>query len=111
MPIVHAMKRPDLFDAVVCREDAAAKPDPAPVRAALARLGVGRAWMVGDTPGDVVAARGARVVPIGVLAPEGDRGATPGSVRAYETALSRAGAARVLGRTLELDELLEEVQR
>jgi len=46
----------DLFQAVVCMEDAARKPDPAPVRLALARLGVRRAWMIGNTPDDVRAA-------------------------------------------------------
>ncbi len=56
----------DVFDAVVCREDAALKPDPAPVRLALERLGVRTAWMLGDTPDDHDAARGAGVLPIAV---------------------------------------------
>ncbi len=40
-------------------EDATPKPDPAPVRLALERLGVATAWMLGDTPDDLAAARGA----------------------------------------------------
>ena len=82
------------FETVVCMEDGPAKPDPAPVRLALSRLGAARAWMVGDTPDDVRAARAAGVVPLGVLAP-GDTDPEP---------LSRAGAARVLP---SLDALLE----
>ncbi|MEZ4239515.1 MAG: aminotransferase class I/II-fold pyridoxal phosphate-dependent enzyme [Myxococcota bacterium] len=79
-------------DVLVCREDAPLKPDPAPVRLALARLGVQRAWMVGDTVDDVRAARAAGVVPLGVLAP----GCVDGG------ALLRAGAARIVA----LDDLV-----
>jgi HAD superfamily hydrolase (TIGR01549 family) len=61
----------DCFDVVVCREDAALKPDPAPVQLALQRLAVRTAWMLGDTVDDVRAAQGALVLPIGVLA-DGD---------------------------------------
>ncbi len=89
----------DLFQAVVCMEDAARKPDPAPVRLALARLGVRRAWMVGNTPDDVRAAAGADVVPLGVVAPGDDRSATA-------AALADAGAARVLDQVADLEELL-----
>ena len=77
-----------LVRALVCMEDAEAKPSPAPVRLALERLGVERAWMVGDTPDDMEAARLAGVVPVGVIAPGDDGGASRG-------ALERAGAARV----------------
>lgn len=84
------------FDAVVCMEDGPAKPDPAPVARALARLGVQRAWMVGDTPDDLCAARAAGVVPLGILAP-GDAAPEP---------LFRAGAARVLPSLSSLLELL-----
>lgn len=89
----------EAFDALVCREDAPLKPDPAPVRLALERLEVSSAWMLGDTPDDLASARGAGVVPIGVVPPGAD---TP---RVRET-LERAGAARVLDRTLELEDLL-----
>jgi phosphoglycolate phosphatase-like HAD superfamily hydrolase len=81
-----------LFTGVICREDAPLKPDPAPVRAALESLNVSGAWMVGDTPDDITAARAAEVVPIGILAP-GERDGT---------ALRAAGAARVLNRIEEL---------
>ncbi|MFN7671683.1 MAG: aminotransferase class I/II-fold pyridoxal phosphate-dependent enzyme [Planctomycetota bacterium] len=87
------------FDAVVCREDAALKPDPAPVRLALRRLGVDGGWMLGDTVDDVAAARAAGVVPIGVVAPGDDQ------ERAQAT-LAGAGAARVLLRAEELGGLL-----
>jgi HAD superfamily hydrolase (TIGR01548 family) len=56
----------DLFDVVVCMEDAPAKPRPEPVTLALARLGVTTGWMVGDTPDDARAARAAGAVPLGV---------------------------------------------
>lgn len=78
-----------LFAAVVAREDAPLKPDPAPVLAALAAVGCDRAWMLGDSPDDVVAARRAGVVPIGVVAP----GEPESESRAT---LRRAGAALVV---------------
>lgn len=78
----------DCFQALICMEDAPAKPDPAPVRAALTALGVTRAWLVGDTPDDIRAARAAGVVPLGICAPGEDSAA----------ALSAAGAARILDR-------------
>lgn len=79
----------DLFDSVVCREDAALKPDPEPVRLALRQLGVTSAWMLGDTVDDLVAARGASVVPIGV-----------------GSELDPSRAARVLATAEALEELL-----
>lgn len=88
-----------LFRAVVCMEDAPRKPDPAPVRLALARLGVRRAWMVGNTPDDIRAAACASVVPIGIVAPGDDLTATT-------AALNDAGAARVLDDVADLEELL-----
>jgi histidinol-phosphate aminotransferase len=87
----------DLFSAVVTRDDGPCKPDPFPVLEALRRLDVTDAWMVGDTPDDVRAARGAAVVPIGIVAPGDDASATT-------SALLTAGAGRVLA---SLDELLE----
>ncbi|HWC73077.1 MAG TPA: aminotransferase class I/II-fold pyridoxal phosphate-dependent enzyme [Gemmatimonadales bacterium] len=88
-----------LFSAVVSMEDAPRKPDPAPVRLALIRLGVRRAWMIGNTPDDVRAARGASVMPLGVVAPGDDLPATA-------AALLDAGAARVLEQVVDLEELL-----
>jgi len=96
---LERMKIADLFRAVVCMEDAARKPDPAPVRLALERLRVRRAWMVGNTPDDIRAAAGAGVVPLGVVAPGDDLTATA-------AALTDAGAARVLDRVADLEELL-----
>lgn len=87
------------FDAVICAEDAPLKPDPAPVRLALERLGVKTAWMIGDTPDDVRAAAGAGVVPLGILAPSSDAGRTP-------PALREAGAALILDDLSMIEELL-----
>lgn len=52
---------------VVGSEDRPCKPDPYPVRRALQQLGKQTAWMLGDNPSDVTAARGADVVPFAVL--------------------------------------------
>ena len=88
-----------IFSAVVVLDDAPSKPDPAPVHLAMDRLGVRHAWMVGDTPDDVRAARAAGVLPLGVVAPGDDHGvASP--------ALAGAGAARILDTLDELKELL-----
>jgi histidinol-phosphate aminotransferase len=86
----------DRLSSLVCLEDAPLKPDPRPVRLALKQLGIERAWMIGDTPDDLTAARLAGVLPLGVLAPEGG---DPG-------ALTDAGAARVLSKLDELQELI-----
>jgi len=89
----------DRFRELVTMEDAPGKPDPAPVRVALERLGVERAWMVGDTPDDVTAARAAAVLPVGILAPGDDESD-------MERAMGSAGAARVLRSLEELEDLL-----
>lgn len=83
-----------LFTVVITREDAPSKPDPAPVRAALERLGVTRAWMAGDTRDDLEAARRAGVLPLAVTVPGDD----PGVLGA---------AARVIGSIQELEEVLD----
>lgn len=85
----------DVFTAVVCMEDAPLKPDPAPVRLLMERMGVSRAWLLGDTPDDIRAARAAGVLPLGVLAP-GDREAG---------VLTSAGAARVFDEPVGWEEL------
>lgn len=74
---------------VVGVEDAAPKPDPAPVRLAMRRLGAATAWMVGDNPSDVLAARGAGVLPL-AIAPRGLGAAD------HAAALREAGAARLV---------------
>ena len=87
------------FRAVICREDAPLKPDPAPVRLALQKLSVRRAWLIGDASDDLRAARAAGVVPVGFL---------PAYARsdAAVAALHQAGAARVLTSLDELKEIL-----
>ena len=82
---------------LVTRDDAPLKPDPKPILVALERLGVDRAWMIGDTVDDMIAARRAGVLPIGVVAPGTD-------ARTSKAALE--GAAAVLDRTTELEEIL-----
>ena len=88
-----------LFSAVVCMEDAPSKPNPAPVALALERLGVATAWMVGDTPDDLRAARGAGVLPIGVTASGDDR-------ETASAVLKSVGAAEVLGEPKDIEELM-----
>jgi phosphoglycolate phosphatase-like HAD superfamily hydrolase len=85
------------ISALVTREDGPLKPDPAPVTSALQRLGVTRAWMLGDTPDDLAAARAAGVVPIGVIAP----GDSPARARKRLRL-----AATILDKTTDLEGLL-----
>ncbi len=96
---LHAHQLEGLFRVMVCMHDATPKPDPAPVRLALARLGVERAWLVGDTADDQRAARGAGVVPIAVTAPGDD-------LEVVGPGLLRAGAARVIEHLGLLQEML-----
>jgi histidinol-phosphate aminotransferase len=86
----------DLFSVVTCREDAPLKPNPAPVRLTLDRLGVTRAFLVGDTPDDVRAALAAGVLPLAFCP------TAPGS----KDALLRAGAAVALASADELTGVL-----
>jgi histidinol-phosphate aminotransferase len=88
-----------LFSTVVCMEDAPAKPDPAPVRLALERIGASTAWMVGDTPDDLRAARGAGVLPIAIPAVGDDPAAAA-------TTLVEEGAAWVLDELNDLEEMV-----
>jgi HAD superfamily hydrolase (TIGR01548 family) len=88
-----------LLSALTCMEDGPVKPDPSPVRHALKRLGVDRAWMVGDTPDDARAALGAAVLPFGVVAPGDDPVRT-------RNALLASGAIRVLDSITDLESLL-----
>jgi len=89
----------DLFGAVITMDDGPLKPDPTPCRMALEALGVKRAWMVGDTPDDMRSARGAGVLPLGVIAPADDPSIAT-------DALIQSGAGRVLGSLDDLKELL-----
>jgi histidinol-phosphate aminotransferase len=88
----------EYFTALVTMEDGPAKPDPAPVLLALEQLGTGHAWMLGDTPDDVVSARTAGVLPLGVVA--------PGDPEETAPALLAAGAARVLINVGQLEGVL-----
>ena len=89
----------DLFLSSHCAEDGPGKPDPAPVRLALQRLGVTSAWMLGDNPGDVQAARGAGVVPL-AIAPHGI------GAEAHAERLRAAGAARLVAGPADVAALL-----
>ena len=75
--------------AIVGSEERPCKPDPHPVHVALQQLGVRTAWMLGDNPSDVLAARGAGVVPLAIL----PRGAV---ADAHMDRLRSAGAVRLL---------------
>ncbi len=92
------------FRAMVCMEDGPAKPDPAPVRLLLERLGVSRAWLVGDTPDDMRAALSAGVVPFGIVA-RGDA-VNQAGIDQMTAALHQAGAVRVLDAVAQLEQLL-----
>jgi HAD superfamily hydrolase (TIGR01548 family) len=96
---LHEQAIAGLFSVVVCMEDAPSKPDPAPVASALRQLGVSTAWMVGDTPDDLRAAREAGVLPIGVGAAGDDR-------KRATKMLTAAGAALVLKEPSDIEELL-----
>lgn len=85
------------FDVLLSRDDGPPKPDPAQVRLALARVGVGArdALVVGDHPFDMQSARGAGVRGVGVLTGSGTR-----------EELLREGAAWVLDDVPALRSLL-----
>lgn len=90
----------DRFEVTVVMGETAPKPDPAPVRLALQRLRLHRAWMFGDTVDDIRAARAAGVVPIGIVAPGED-------VAVATERLLRAGAAKVFANPFEALHTLE----
>jgi len=91
-----------LVETAVCMEDAEQKPSPEPVELLGERMGVDRAWMVGDTPDDARAARAAErvdVLPFGMVAPGEDE-------ETMRPALIEAGCARILGDLDELEDRL-----
>ena len=90
----------DIFYTVICLDDASPKPSPEPVKKALANFRVKRAWMIGDNPDDIQAARNANVLPLGIVAPGVDN-------EIMGTALLKAGAAKILNSIEELKELLK----
>ncbi len=89
----------DLFTCVICLEDGPRKPDPAPVHLALQKLGIEQAWMIGDAPDDIAAARAAKVLPLGIVAPGDDRESTA-------RLLTQTGAARVFEKASDIEEVL-----
>lgn len=66
-------------------------------------LGVKRAWMIGDTPDDIIAATGACVVGIGALYSPGANDA------AMVRTLMAVGALRVTEDATQLTQLLTQV--
>jgi len=92
----------EFFSAVVTMEDAPAKPNPAPVKAAMNILGVSRAWMIGDAPDDIAAARAAGVMPVG--------GAFVGENKdALAMKLQKAGAGLTLTDYHSLEEWIDDI--
>ena len=92
------------FDVVVCKEDAPHKPNPTPVEMALEQLGCERGWLLGDTPDDIVAARRAGVLPLGVVPPGVD-------AEAHTDTLLNSGAARVFNADETLiDQLVSQLR-
>jgi phosphoglycolate phosphatase-like HAD superfamily hydrolase len=88
--------------ALVTSEDGPGKPDPAPVRIALQRLGAKRAWLLGDNPTDVEAARAAGVVPLAVI-PHGV------GAESHDQRLRAAGTARLVDGLTGVHELLVRI--
>jgi len=88
-------------DVVMSSDDGPCKPDPFPVRMAMHQLGVETAWMLGDNPSDVTAARGGGAVPLAV---------TPRGIGAESHAdrLRGAGAVRLVDGVASLRALLPE---
>lgn len=89
----------DCMTACVTRDDGPIKPDPFAPREAMRRVGAARGWMIGDTPDDVLAARSAGLLPLGVIAPGDD-------IARMAEALLKAGAARVMPTLASLELLL-----
>ena len=85
---------------VVGSEERPCKPDPHPVNFALQQLGKEAAWMLGDNPSDVAAARGAGVVPFAVL----PRGL---GAESHMDRLRAAGAVRMVAGVESLLPLLQ----
>ena len=86
-------------DVVISSDDGPCKPDPYPVTLALQRLEVDAAWMLGDNPSDVTAARQAGVVPFAIL-PRGI------GAESHMDRLRGAGAARLVEGVAALHSLL-----
>jgi histidinol-phosphate aminotransferase len=90
----------DDFESIVCMEDAPLKPAPDPVIKAMSQLNVERAWMVGDTPDDMVSARGAGVIAVGCIAPGHN-------TESNKLALVSSGASTILESVNQIEEKLK----
>ena len=88
----------DLFDVTVTLEDSEPKPSPEPIRLALRKLDVERAWLIGDTPDDIHSARKSSVLPLGII--------SPGENERTGIILQRAGAGRILKSIDEIKEYM-----
>jgi len=89
----------DIFDTVVCMENAASKPSPESIIKVLDNLKIKCAWMIGNTPDVIQTARMANILPLGIVPP----GA---SAEMASQALLKTGAGKVLNSLDELKELL-----
>ncbi len=90
----------NLFSTVICMEDAPMKPDSRPVKMALEKLSVKRAWMIGDTVDDILAAKGAGVISLSFLSPQ------ESNIQQRSKHLLKMGSARVLNNFEKLLEVL-----
>jgi phosphoglycolate phosphatase-like HAD superfamily hydrolase len=99
-----AAKASRFFKAVITLDDVKKKkPAPDALRAAMRRLKVKSAWMVGDGPADLLAARAAGILAIAV------RGAEAGDAR--EALLREYRPLALLDRTEELADVFHERER
>ena len=89
----------NLFSTIVCMEDGPRKPNPDNVITAMQQLGVSSAWMIGDTPDDINAARSAGIPAIGIPAPADDFEST--TQRLYD-----AGATTVVKNLQQFGSLI-----
>lgn len=96
----------DLFEVLVCMEDAPAKPSSKPIEIACARLGIERAWMIGDTPDDMSAARSATADGEVACACFGMLPPSTSDVEKTSEAMLRSGAGRIFS---SWDDLLEKL--
>ncbi len=76
------------------------KPDPAGINLALSELMADNGYYIGDTVNDILAARNAGIIPIGIVKGEGDSLTTD--------VMCKAGAARILETINEVESVLNE---
>ena len=83
---------------IITLEDTKMKPSTEPVNLALTKLNIKRAMMIGDTPDDIISAKKAGILPLGILAPGADDQA--------KSSLIKSGAGRILKSIDEIKEYL-----